>query len=117
MAIKVEQQLCACPTSHRLNPFQVRPPRHVQAREGVTQTVRAKAATWFEHFPRDFAEYSVAKVVGVNEAAGLIREHQRLGLPALTGPGLELVYAASWFMGNSSPGTLISGAGLIAENW
>ncbi len=32
-------------------------------------------------------------------------------LPALTGPGTELVYAASWFMGNSSPGTMISGAG------
>ena len=32
-------------------------------------------------------------------------------LPALTGPGLELVYAASWFMGNSFPGTMISGAG------
>jgi hypothetical protein len=32
-------------------------------------------------------------------------------LPALTGPGSELVYAASWFMGNPSPGTMISGAG------
>jgi hypothetical protein len=34
-----------------------------------------------------------------------------IDLPALTGPGLELVYAASWFMGNSFPGTMISGAG------
>ncbi len=33
------------------------------------------------------------------------------GLPALTGPDSELVYAASWFMGNSFPGTAISGAG------
>ncbi len=32
-------------------------------------------------------------------------------LPALTGPGSELVYAASWFMGNPSLGTMISGAG------
>ncbi len=32
-------------------------------------------------------------------------------LPALTGPGSGLVYAASWFMGNPSPGTMISGAG------
>ncbi len=32
-------------------------------------------------------------------------------LPASTGPGLELVYAASWFMGNPSLGTMISGAG------
>ena len=32
-------------------------------------------------------------------------------VPALTGPGLQLVYAASWFMGNSSLGTIISGAG------
>ena len=32
-------------------------------------------------------------------------------LPALTGPGSRLVYAASWFMGNSFPGTMISGAG------
>ena len=32
-------------------------------------------------------------------------------LPALTGPGSELVYAASWIMGNSFPGTMISGAG------
>ena len=32
-------------------------------------------------------------------------------LPVLTGPGLELVYAASWFMGNSFPGTMVSGAG------
>ena len=31
--------------------------------------------------------------------------------PALFGPGSELVYAASWFIGNSSPGTMISGAG------
>jgi len=30
-------------------------------------------------------------------------------LPALTGPGSELIYAALWFMGNSSPGTMISG--------
>ena len=36
---------------------------------------------------------------------------QACDLPALTGPGLELVYAASWLMGNSSPGTMISGAG------
>jgi hypothetical protein len=35
----------------------------------------------------------------------------RAGLPTLTGPSTELVYAASWFMGNSSPGTMISGAG------
>ena len=33
------------------------------------------------------------------------------GLPALTSPGSGLVYAASWFMGNSFPGTMISGAG------
>jgi hypothetical protein len=33
------------------------------------------------------------------------------GLPASTGPGTELVYAASWFMGSSSSGTMISGAG------
>ena len=32
-------------------------------------------------------------------------------LPALTGPGTELVYAASWSMGNSPSGTMISGAG------
>ena len=32
-------------------------------------------------------------------------------LPASAGPGSELVYAASWFMGNSFPGTMISGAG------
>jgi hypothetical protein len=32
-------------------------------------------------------------------------------LPALTGPGSGLVYAASWFMGNSFPGIMISGAG------
>jgi len=31
--------------------------------------------------------------------------------PALFGPGSELVYAALWFMGNSFPGTMISGAG------
>jgi hypothetical protein len=34
-----------------------------------------------------------------------------IDLPALTGPSLELVYAASWFMGHSFPGTMISGAG------
>ena len=34
-----------------------------------------------------------------------------IDLPALTGPGTELVYAASWFMGNPFPGTMISGAG------
>ena len=34
-----------------------------------------------------------------------------LDLPALTGPGSKLVYAASWFIGDSSPGTMISGAG------
>jgi hypothetical protein len=34
-------------------------------------------------------------------------------LPALTGPGSELIYAASWFMGNPSPGTMISGAGVV----
>ena len=33
------------------------------------------------------------------------------GLPASTGPGSQLVYAASWSMGNSSLGTMISGAG------
>jgi hypothetical protein len=32
-------------------------------------------------------------------------------LPVSTGPGSQLVYAASWFMGNSSLGTMISGAG------
>ena len=31
--------------------------------------------------------------------------------PSLIGPGLELVYAASWFMVNSFSGTMISGAG------
>ena len=35
-------------------------------------------------------------------------------LPALTGSGSELVYAASWFMGNSVPGTMISGAGQLS---
>ncbi len=44
------------------------------------------------------AEYEFLREVGVD-------------LPALTGPGSELVYAASWFMGNSFPGTMISGAG------
>ena len=34
-----------------------------------------------------------------------------IDLPALTGPGSELVYAASWFMGNSFLGTMTSGAG------
>ncbi len=36
---------------------------------------------------------------------------EEIGLPALTGPGSGLVYAASWSMGNSVPGTMISGAG------
>jgi hypothetical protein len=34
-----------------------------------------------------------------------------IDLPASTGPGSQLIYAASWFMGNSFPGTMLSGAG------
>jgi hypothetical protein len=46
-----------------------------------------------------------------NPSAAADKEWPHYGdLPALTGPGLELVYAASWFMGIPSPGTMISGA-------
>jgi hypothetical protein len=40
-------------------------------------------------------------------------ENSKLDLPASTGPGSQLVYAASWFMGNPSPGTMNSGAGAL----
>jgi hypothetical protein len=50
---------------------------------------------------------STAQVVSLEKRT----RHLEIDLPALTGPGSGLVYAASWFMGNSSPGTMISGAG------
>ncbi len=46
--------------------------------------------------------------VGVANAG---QEESPHNLPASIGPGSELVYAASWFMGNSFPGTMISAAG------
>jgi hypothetical protein len=47
----------------------------------------------------------------LREAEVWLSQGKSIDRPALTGPGLGLVYAASWFIGNSSPGTVISGAG------
>ncbi len=65
--------------------------------EAVIETIRSAAHTGLHGDGKIY-------VVPVEDA---------LDLPALTGPGLELVYAASWFMGNSFPGTMISGASIL----
>ena len=43
--------------------------------------------------------------------AAIFNHRSGTDLPELIGPSSKLVYAASWFMGNSSPGRTISGAG------
>jgi hypothetical protein len=47
----------------------------------------------------------------LREAEVWLSQGKSIDRPALTGPGLGLVYAASWFMVNFSPGMMIPGAG------
>ncbi len=68
---------------------------------------RATSPNIDRHFS-DAAIFERAYATNANTSPSVV---SILDVPALTGPGLQLVYAASWSMGNSSLGTIISGAG------
>jgi hypothetical protein len=65
MSVDVEQHLGRRPAPHLLDPLQVRPPRHMQACEGVAEAVgRDPKSVLPERVPNNAAEDSSAEIRG-----------------------------------------------------
>jgi hypothetical protein len=76
VAVGVEQKLGAGPPALRLDPLEIRPPRHVKARKCVTKPVRRESSPRSKRFRDSRSEDSLAKVVGVEETSGFVGEDQ-----------------------------------------
>ncbi len=79
-----------------------------QSTEAAVREIRRRTRRKFA--PEEKVRIVLEGLRGEQSVPELCRR-EGIDLPALTGPGSELVYAASWFMGDSFPGTMISGAG------